>query len=41
MRLKINQGDVGSGKTIVVAIAIYGAKTAGFKRISKALTEVL
>lgn len=38
---RLIQGDVGSGKTIVVAIAIYGAKTAGFQSAIMAPTEVL
>lgn len=38
---RLIQGDVGSGKTVVVAIAIYGAKTAGFQSAIMAPTEVL
>ncbi len=38
---RLIQGDVGSGKTVVVAISIYGAKTAGFQSAIMAPTEVL
>lgn len=38
---RLIQGDVGSGKTVVVAIGIYGAKTAGFQSAIMAPTEVL
>lgn len=38
---RLIQGDVGSGKTVVVAIAIMGAKTAGMQSALMAPTEVL
>lgn len=38
---RLIQGDVGSGKTVVVAIGIYGAKTANFQSAIMAPTEVL
>lgn len=38
---RLIQGDVGSGKTVVVAIGIFGAKTAGFQSAIMAPTEVL
>lgn len=38
---RLIQGDVGSGKTVVVGIAIYGAKTAGYQSAFMAPTEIL
>lgn len=38
---RLIQGDVGSGKTVVVGIAVYGAKTAGFQSAFMAPTEIL
>lgn len=38
---RLIQGDVGSGKTVVVGIAVYGAKTAGFQSALMAPTEIL
>ena len=38
---RLIQGDVGSGKTVVVGISIYGAKTAGFQSAFMAPTEIL
>ena len=41
LKKRLIQGDVGSGKTIVVGIAIYGMKTAGFQSAFMAPTEIL
>ncbi len=41
IKKRLIQGDVGSGKTIVVGIAIYGMKTAGFQSAFMAPTEIL
>ena len=41
VRKRLIQGDVGSGKTIVVGIAIYGMKTANFQSAFMAPTEIL
>lgn len=41
IKRRLIQGDVGSGKTIVVGIAIYGMKTAGFQSAFMAPTEIL
>jgi ATP-dependent DNA helicase RecG len=38
---RLIQGDVGSGKTIVVGIAVMGAKTSGFQSALMAPTELL
>ena len=38
---RLIQGDVGSGKTVVVGISIYGAKTAGYQSAFMAPTEIL
>ena len=38
---RLLQGDVGSGKTIVAACAVYSASNAGFKSALMAPTEVL
>lgn len=38
---RLIQGDVGSGKTIVVSIGIMGAKTAGYQSALMAPTEIL
>ena len=38
---RLLQGDVGSGKTIVAACAVYSASSAGFKSALMAPTEVL
>jgi ATP-dependent DNA helicase RecG len=38
---RLLNGDVGSGKTVVAAMAIYAAKTAGLKSIFLAPTEIL
>lgn len=41
VKKRLIQGDVGSGKTIVVGIAIYGMKTAGYQSAFMAPTELL
>lgn len=41
IKKRLIQGDVGSGKTVVVGIAIYGMKTAGFQSAFMAPTEIL
>ena len=38
---RLLQGDVGSGKTIVAALAMYAAVTAGFQTVLMAPTEIL
>lgn len=38
---RLLQGDVGSGKTVVAAIALYAAKTAGFQGALMVPTEIL
>lgn len=38
---RLIQGDVGSGKTVVVGIGIYGTKTAGYQSAVMAPTEIL
>lgn len=38
---RLIQGDVGSGKTVVVGISIYGAKTSGYQSAFMAPTEIL
>ncbi len=38
---RLLQGDVGSGKTIVAAIALYAAVTAGFQGALMVPTEIL
>ncbi|MDY0210406.1 MAG: ATP-dependent DNA helicase RecG [Acholeplasma sp.] len=38
---RLIQGDVGSGKTIVVGIAVMGAKSSGFQSALMAPTEIL
>lgn len=38
---RLLQGDVGSGKTIVAALALYAATTAGFQAALMAPTEIL
>ncbi|HAQ08127.1 MAG TPA: DNA helicase RecG, partial [Bacillus bacterium] len=38
---RLLQGDVGSGKTVVAAIALYGANTAGFQGALMVPTEIL
>lgn len=38
---RLLQGDVGSGKTVIAAIAMYAAVTAGFQAALMAPTEIL
>lgn len=38
---RLLQGDVGSGKTIIAAIAMYATVTAGFQAVLMAPTEIL
>ncbi|MDR0921918.1 MAG: ATP-dependent DNA helicase RecG [Lactobacillales bacterium] len=39
--LRLLQGDVGSGKTVIAAIAMYAASTAGFQSALMVPTEIL
>ena len=38
---RLLQGDVGSGKTVVAAIALYATMTAGFQGALMVPTEIL
>ena len=38
---RLLQGDVGSGKTVVAAIALYASVTAGFQGALMVPTEIL